>query len=212
MAASGNADGVLVHAPTSEQKYIDQGDLIDRQLIMHNDFVLVGPKSDPAGVKGSADIKAAMTAIAKGGGFISRGDNSGTNTKELQLWAAASIDPATVAEREESGQGMGATLNIADQKQAYTLSDRGTYLALKSQLSLDIVFEGDPTLLNVYHAYVVNPDKHSGVKLAQAKAWVDFLVAPSTQQIIADFGKDKYGSPLFFADAGKDETKLGVKP
>ncbi|MCC6382520.1 MAG: substrate-binding domain-containing protein [Dehalococcoidia bacterium] len=211
MGAKGDADAVLVHAPTSEKKYVDSGDLIDGKLVMHNDFVVVGPPSDPAKVRGAKDITAVMAAIATTGPFISRGDASGTNTKELELWKVANVDLKTVAGREETGQGMGATLNIADQKAAYTLTDRATYLALKKNLRLEILFEGAPNLLNVYHVYVVNPAKHGGVKETQARAWVAFLVDPATQQLIGDFKKAEFGQSLFFADAGKPETSLGLR-
>ena len=215
MAEKGDADAVLVHAPTSEKKYVDQGDLIEGKLVMHNDFILVGPRSDPAGVKKIKDLNAALTAIAATGPFISRGDASGTNTAELNLWKAAGIDPKNVKNREETGQGMGATLNVADQKQAYTLTDRATYLALKkgasgSALALDNVFEKAAPLLNIYHVYVVNPAKHSGVKEAQARAFNAFMVAPATQAIISDFKKAEYGEQLFIADAGKKESDLAV--
>jgi len=209
MAAKGDADVALTHALTSEKKYIDSGDLVEGQLVMHNDFILVGPKNDPAKVKAAKDLNAAMAAIAPVGPFISRGDNSGTHTKELALWKAAGIDLATVKNREETGQGMGATLNIADQKQGYTLTDRATFLSLKSKLALEVVFEGAAPLLNIYHVYVVNPAKHTAVKAAQARAFVAFMVAPETQKVIAGFGKDKYGESLFIADAGKKVEELG---
>ncbi|MEX1103194.1 MAG: substrate-binding domain-containing protein, partial [Dehalococcoidia bacterium] len=134
MAAKGDADAVLTHALSSEKKYVDSGDLVGARLVMHNDFVIVGPESDPAKLKGLTDLNAAMKVLATGGGFISRGDDSGTHKKELELWMAAAVDPGSVADREETGQGMGATLNVADQKGAYTLTDRGTYLALKQDL------------------------------------------------------------------------------
>lgn len=210
MAAKGDADTILVHAPTSEKKYVDSGDLIEGKLVMHNDFVIVGPPSDPANVKAAKDITAVMLAIAAKGPFISRGDASGTNAKELELWKAANVDPKTVASREETGQGMGATLNIADQKSAYTLTDRATYLALKKNLKLEILFEGAPNLLNVYHVYVVSPTRHAGVKEAQARAWAAFLVAPATQQLIGEFKKADFGQSLFFPDAGKSEASLGL--
>lgn len=209
MASKGNADAVLVHSPTSEKKYVDSGDLIDGKLVMHNDFIIVGPPSDPAKVKDAKDINAAMTAIAATGPFISRGDKSGTNTAELALWKAAGIDPKDVKDREETGQGMGATLNVADQKSAYTLTDRATYLALKKNLKLDILFQGAAPLLNIYHVYEVNPEKHSGIKTAQAKAFVAFMVAPETQKLIGEFKKADYGQPLFFPDAGKSADQLG---
>ena len=215
MAEKGDADAVLVHAPTSEKKYVDQGDLIEGQLVMHNDFILVGPASDPAGVKKLKDLNAALAAIAATGPFISRGDASGTNTAELNLWKAANIDVKTVKNREETGQGMGATLNVADQKQGYTLTDRATYLSLKKGasgkgLGLENVFEKAAPLLNVYHVYVVNPAKHPGVKAAQARAFNAFMVAPRIQTLIADFKKAEYGESLFVADAGKKESELAV--
>ena len=182
MGAKGDADAVLVHAPTSEKPFVDSGDLIEGKLVMHNDFILVGPSSDPAKIKGLKDLNAAMTAIAATGPFISRGDASGTNTAELALWKAANLDIKNVKGREETGQGMLATLNVADQKNAYTLSDRATYLANKKNLKLEILFEGPKALLNIYHVYVVNPAKHPGVKLAQARAFVSFMVAPETQR------------------------------
>ena len=215
MAEKGDADAVLAHAPTSEKKYVDQGDLIEGKLVMHNDFILVGPASDPAGVRKIKDLNTALAAIATTGPFISRGDASGTNAAELNLWKAAGIDVKTVKNREETGQGMGATLNVADQKQGYTLTDRATYLALKKGasgkgLGLENVFEKAAPLLNVYHVYVVNPAKHPGVKEAQARAFNAFMVAPETQKLIAEFKKAEYGESLFVADAGKKESDLAV--
>lgn len=210
MAAKGDADAVLVHSPTSEKKYIDQGDLAEGKLVMHNDFVIVGPASDPAKVKGVKDLAAAMTAIAATGPFISRGDNSGTHTAELNLWKAASIDPrAAVKNREETGQGMGATLNVADQKSGYTLTDRATYLANKKNLKLEILVEGDRSLLNIYHVYIVNPVKHTKVKTEQARAFISFMVDPATQKTIGDFKKAELGQALFFPDAGKRDEDVG---
>lgn len=209
MSGRGDADVALTHALASEQKYVESGDLVEGALVMHNDFILVGPKGDPARVKEAKDLDAAMQAIAATGPFISRGDNSGTHTKELSLWRAAGIEPSAVKNREETGQGMGATLNVADQKQGYTLTDRATYLALKKNLSLEVVFEGAAPLLNIYHVYVVNPQKHPKVRAAQARAFVAFMVAPETQQVIGEFGKAEFGEPLFVADAGKKLEDLG---
>ncbi|MEO9255430.1 MAG: substrate-binding domain-containing protein [Tepidiformaceae bacterium] len=210
MGAAGNADGVLVHAPSAEKPFVDSGDLINGKLVMHNDFIIVGPASDPAHVKQAKDLNGALAAIAATGPFISRGDNSGTNTEELNLWKAANIDPKTgVKDREETGQGMGATLNVADQKSAYTLTDRATYLALKKNLKLEVMFEGAKSLLNIYHVYVVNPAKHPGLKTPQAQAFADFMVAPATQTVIDNFKKADYGQQLFVADAGKSEDSLG---
>jgi tungstate transport system substrate-binding protein len=203
MAGSGDADVVLVHAPEAERKYVESGDLIDGRLVMHNDFVIVGPPDDPAGVRKVKSAADAMRAIAARGTFVSRGDDSGTHAAELALWAAARIDPKSVTRREETGQGMGATLNIADQKRAYTLTDRGTYLSLRSRLGLAIVFQGDPALRNVYHVYAVNRAKHPKARAQEARVLIDFLVSPAVQQAIGAFKRDVYGESLFFPDALK---------
>jgi tungstate transport system substrate-binding protein len=200
MGRRGDADAVLSHAPEAEAPLAASGDLVEGRRVMHNDFVIAGPPSDPAGVRGAGSIGEAMRRIAAAGTFVSRGDNSGTHAKELALWQAAGLDPAAVR-REETGQGMGATLNIADQRRAYTLTDRATYLALRGRLELTVLFAGDAALQNVYHVYVVNPEKHPGVKAAQARAWAAFLVSEEAQRVIAAFGRDRYGEPLFFADA-----------
>jgi tungstate transport system substrate-binding protein len=205
-ASRGDADVVLVHSPDAEKKMVDAGDGVERTLIMHNDFIIVGPKADPAGIKAATKTGDAMSAIAtKGAEFISRGDNSGTNALELKLWKALNLTPKGQSWYEESGQGMGATLTIADQKNAYTISDRGTYLARKSTLSLDILFQGDKALLNVYHVIVVNPAKHSNTNIVAARAFAAFMVRADIQKVIEAFGKDKAGEPLFFPDAGKPE-------
>jgi tungstate transport system substrate-binding protein len=208
MAARGDADAVLSHAPGAEKQYVESEDLAYGQLVMHNDFIILGPSDDPAGVKFAGTLAEALGAIALTGPFISRGDDSGTHNKELELWQAAGIDPDTVRQREETGQGMGASLNIADQKRAYILADRGTYLALRQNLSLEVLYEGDGRLLNIYHVYVVNPARHRKVKGEQARAFVDFLVKPETQAFIGQFGVDRYGEALFTPDAGKDAESL----
>ena len=208
MARRGDADAVLVHAPASEKRYVDDGWLAEGKLVMHNDFVIVGPPSDPARVKGSADLNAALRAVAGAGRFISRGDNSGTHQAELGLWRAAGIEVGAVRGREEAGQGMGATLTLASEKGAYTLTDRATYLANRRNLRLDVVYEGAAPLLNIYHAYIVNPSKHSGVKAAQARAFVNFMVDPAVQAMIGDFKRAEYGQSLFVPDAGKTVESL----
>jgi len=199
MASTGDADAVLVHSPAAEKRYVDSGDLVEGRQIMHNDFVIVGPPSDPAGVRQTRTAVDAMRAIVQRGAFISRGDESGTHAQELSLWAAANVDPASVR-REETGQGMGATLAIADQKRGYTLTDRGTYLAQRKRLGLTILFQGDPALRNIYHAYVVNPASHQKVKAAAARAFIRFLASPATQQTIASFKVTEYGEALFFVE------------
>lgn len=201
MASTGDADAVLVHAPLAEKQLVDAGDLIEGRRIMHNDYVIVGPPADPARVRQQKTISGAMRAIAAEGVFISRGDDSGTHKQELALWAAAGVPLASIRRREETGQGMGATLNVADQKQAYTLTDRATYLALRKRLRLEIVFEDDPDLQNVYHSYVVNPARHRRINAEAARAFTRFLVSPGIQRLIGDFKRDEYGQPLFFPDA-----------
>jgi tungstate transport system substrate-binding protein len=201
MAARGDADAVLVHAPGAEQPYVLAGDLVDGRGVMHNDFVIVGPREDPAGIRTLPSANDVMRAIGARGIFVSRGDDSGTHTQELALWAAARIDPRSLSRREETGQGMGATLNVADQRRAYTLTDRGTYLSLRRRLGLVVLFQGDPGLRNVYHVYAVNPARHPGVKHAEARAFIDFLVSAPIQRAIAAFKRDEYGESLFFPDA-----------
>jgi len=194
----GDADVVLAHAPDAEREFVSWGSGIDRQLVMYNDFVLVGPASDPSQVKGSADILAALKAIAqKQSPFVSRGDNSGTEQLERKLWKASNISPDGQAWYIQSGTGMGQTLQIADQKQAYTLSDRGTFLAFKSRIALIVLVEKDQRLLNVYHVIAVNPDRFPQVNKAGAQAFSAFLLAPDTQALIRTFGEEKYGQALF---------------
>jgi tungstate transport system substrate-binding protein len=176
---------------------------------MHNDFIIVGPATDPAGIKGSATATEAFTKIADTQSpFVSRADKSGTNTKELAIWKAANITP----EGDwyvESGQGMGATLKIASEQADYTLTDRATYLANKDNLQLDLLVEGDKSLLNIYHVITVNPANCPTVNNAGALAFADYIVSPETQALIGSFGTEKFGQPLFTPDAGKDEATLG---
>jgi len=180
----------------------EKGDA-DVLLVMHNDFVIVGPADDPAAIKGTAKAANALGKVAQAQAlFLSRGDDSGTNKKELALWSEANIQPEG-AWYQESGQGMGATLKIASEKGAYTMTDRATYLNMQENLDLVVLVEGDDELYNVYHVMVVNPEKHAGVNEAGAKALADFLTAPDTQAVIGEYGKDRFGQPLFFPDAGK---------
>jgi tungstate transport system substrate-binding protein len=206
MAKRGDADAVLVHAPEAEKAYVESGDLIEGRLVMHNDFLIIGPRSDPARVRGELDAVRAMKAIAAQGSFVSRGDGSGTEKKELELWKAAGVAPGSIAKREEAGQGMGATLLIAEERQTYTLTDRGTYLAFKDKLSLVPLVEGDPVLRNIYHAYVVNPGKHPTAQRGPASRFVRYLTEPAVQQWIGQFGRAKFGEPLFVPDAEKAQA------
>jgi tungstate transport system substrate-binding protein len=205
MGQKGDADVLLVHAPSSEVKLVDSGDVKDRRLVMHNDFIIVGPEADPAGIKGMTSVGDAFKKIAAGQSpFVSRGDNSGTQQKEMAIWSAAGLKPAG-SWYQESGQGMGATLKIASEKSAYTITDRATYLASKANLSLVILVEGDKALYNVYHVMVVNPDKHAKVNVIGATAFADYITSADVQKMIAEFGVSKYGQALFIADAGKPE-------
>lgn len=209
MASKGTADAVLVDSPSDERQLVESGDLVNGKLVMHNDFIVVGPASDPARIKGQRDLSAVMRAIAATGPFVSRGDDSATNRTELALWRAAGIDLKTVRGRSETGQGSGATLVSADQKGAYTITDRATYLALQKNVKLEVLFENDPSLLSIYHVYSVSPDRHPAAKKAQADAWGSFMVAPATQQIIAEFKKTDAGQALYTPDAGKVESTIG---
>ena len=199
----GEADVVLVHAPGLELPYLAKGNLIKRRLVMHNDFILVGPAADTAGIKGVKKAADALKKIAgTQGTFVSRGDNSGTHNTERSLWKAAGVVPKG-RWYIESGQGMGATLTIASEKGAYTLTDRGTYLALQKRVRLAILLEGDAPLLNIYHVMEVNPARHPKVNAAGGRAFADFIVSAEAQAVIRTFGVEKYGAPLFFPDAGK---------
>ena len=208
MGRDGNADLLLVHAPAAEKVLMAEGYGSDRRLVMHNDFVIVGPGDDPAGIKGIVSAGDALRVISeKKGLFVSRGDDSGTNKKELILWQEAGIAP----EGDwylESGQGMGATLRLASEKGAYTLTDRGTYLALRDGLELDVLSEGDPLLLNIYHVMLVNPERWPEINAKGAEALADHLTSREVQDVICDFGASKFGQPLFIPDAGKTEEEL----
>ncbi|MCS5695090.1 substrate-binding domain-containing protein [Desulfofundulus thermocisternus] len=209
MGKKGEADVLLVHAPKAEKELVDSGVGINYRLVMHNDFIVVGPENDPAGISSAQNTVEAFKKIAQTRStFVSRGDESGTHKKEKDIWKEAGITPGGKW-YQEAGTGMGNTLNIASEKGGYTLSDRATYLANQKHLKLKILYEGDKTLLNIYHVMQVNPEKFSKVNAEGAKAFVDFMVSPETQQIIGKFGVDKYGQPLFFPDAGKKEEELG---
>ena len=210
MGEKGEADVLLVHSPAAEEKFVAGGFGINRKLIMHNDYIIVGPPGDLAKIKGVKPTSEAFKKIASEKAlFMSRGDNSGTHSKEREIWKAAGINPEGEKWYQQTGLGMGQTLNVAAEKKGYTLADRGTYLALKKNLGLDILVEGDAILLNIYHVIEVNPVKWPKVNAAGGKAFADFMVSKETQDIIKTFGVDKFGSPLFFPDAGKKEEDLG---
>lgn len=212
MGQQGNADVLLVHAPTAEKKFMSEGWGKDRALVMHNDFIIVGPASDPAKIKGigSADaFKAIATANVP---FVARADKSGTSIKELGIWSKLDLDPVTAKPSWyiETGQGMAPSLTIASEKGAYILTDRATYLANKKKLQLEILVEGDKTLLNVYHVITVNPDKWPKINYEGALVFMKFMTDPATQEVIGNFGMDKFSQPLFFPDADKTDADLGL--
>jgi len=206
MGQKGEADVLLVHSPDAEKKFMADGFGTTRLIVMHNDFVVVGHPSDPAGIKGiKSTIEAFKKLAATETLFLSRGDKSGTDAKEKSLWKAAGLAPQGQKWYQETGLGMGQTLNVAAEKKGYTLADRGTYLSLKKTLGMDILNEGDASLLNVYHVIDVNGARFPKVNAAGAKAFAAFLVAKDTQTFIGTFGIAKFGGPLFFPDAGKPE-------
>lgn len=210
MGEEGNADVLLVHAPSSEITFMEGGHGKDRFLVMHNDFIVAGPAEDPAKIQG-LDTQAAFAAVHNAGAtFVSRGDDSGTHKKELELWKKAALDPAGQAWYLETGQGMGASLIVASEKGGYLLTDRATYLANKDNLQLEILLEGDNSLLNVYHVLTVNPEAWPKVNYDGALAFSEFLTDPTTQDVIEQFGLDKYGQPLFYPDADKSDADLGL--
>jgi tungstate transport system substrate-binding protein len=211
MGKKGEADVLLVHSPDAEKKFMEEGAGINRRLVMHNDFVIVGPAGDPAKIRGAKTSADAFKKIAQSGSlFLSRGDNSGTHNKEKALWKSAAVTAEGQKWYQQTGLGMGQTLNVAAEKKGYTLTDRATYLALKKTLGLEILVEGDPLLLNIYHVIEVNPARFPKVNAAGAKSFSDFMVSKKAQGIIGKFGVDKFGAPLFSPDAGKKPESLGL--
>jgi tungstate transport system substrate-binding protein len=210
LVAKGDADVALVHAPSLEKKYVAEGKLLNRRLVMYNDFVVIGPREDPAKIKSTKSAPAALKMIAQSkSSFVSRGDNSGTHALEKSLWKESGVDPKG-GWYIEAGQGMGATLGIANERNAYTITDRGTYLALAKRVTLPILLEGDRSLLNVYSVMEVNPANGPRVNTAGGKAFADFMVSPQAQNAIKSFGVEKFGQPLFVPVAGKKEEELGA--
>jgi len=210
LAAKGDADVALFHAPNLEKKYIAAGKLKNRRLVMYNDFVIIGPKNDPAKIALLKSAAAAMKAIERAKApFVSRGDNSGTHNLEKSLWKAAGIE-IRGSWYIESGQGMSATLGIAQERNAYTLTDRGTYLALQKRVTLPILVQGDRTLLNIYSVMEVNPVNGPRVNEVAGKTFADFMVSAEAQNLINSFGVEKFGQPLFAPVADKREEELGA--
>jgi tungstate transport system substrate-binding protein len=199
LGRNGDVDMVMVHAPGLEREFVDQGYGVERVGFMYNDFVILGPAADPAGIAGSESATQAFQRVAaEQAPFISRGDNSGTHTKERGIWAEADVDPAGAWYRE-AGQGMGAVITIADNEQAYTLADRGTFLAYRSDIDLAVVVEGDPILFNPYAMIAVNPERHPHVQRDLAQELIDFIVSEEGQQIIGSYRVS--GEQLFTPDA-----------
>jgi len=210
MGEKGEADVLLLHSPDAEKQFMADGFGARRRLVMHNDFVIVGPAVDPAKIKGASAAEAMKRIALAGALFASRGDNSGTHAKEKMLWKSAGIRPEGQKWYQETGLGMGQTLNVAAEKRGYSLTDRATYLALKKNLGLVILSEGDSKLLNIYHVIELSPLKWPRVNVAGGKAFADFMISKRTQDLIGRFGVEKYGAPLFFPDAGRNPAMLGL--
>ena len=204
LGEDGNADVLLVHARAREDAFMEAGHGVRREDVMYNDFVILGPAADPAGIRGGDQAGQALTLIAAAQApFVSRGDDSGTHTKELVIWAAAGVEPAGDW-YVSAGQGMGAVLTMADEEQAYTLSDRATYLARTLEgTGLEIMVEGDPVLFNPYGVIAINPDKGEHVKAELANQLIDWLISVPTQELIGEFGTAEFGSPLFTPDSAE---------
>jgi tungstate transport system substrate-binding protein len=215
IAKKGNVDLVMVHAKSLEEKFVQEGYGTERIALMYNDFVIMGPPNDPAEIKGMKNAKEALKKIAgKRAPFITRGDKSGTHVAEMQLWEKAGIKPqgSWYIKYERGNEGNATTLKYTDEKQAYTFIDRATYLSLKSQIKLAVLVEKDEVLLNFISLIPVNPQKFPKVNYADTMKFVKWLTSPEKgQKIIADFGKDKYGSPLFFANSKEWREKQGSK-
>jgi tungstate transport system substrate-binding protein len=210
MGEKGEADVLLVHSPDAEKKFMADGFGSSRRLVMHNDFVIVGPASDPARIKGASAAEALKRIAGSGAIFVSRGDNSGTHAKEKGLWKVAAVNPEGQKWYQQTGLGMGQSLNVAAEKKGYTITDRATYLSLKKGLGLVILLEGDSKLLNIYHVIELNTAKWPKVNAAGGKAFADFMVAKKSQELIGRFGVGKFGAPLFFPDAGRKPGDLGL--
>jgi len=210
MGEKGEADVLLVHSPEAEMKFMSEGYGSSRRLVMHNDFVIVGPAIDPAKARGVTAGEALKRIAQTRSLFISRGDNSGTHAKEKNLWKAAGVNAEPQKWYQQTGLGMGQTLNVAAEKKGYTLTDRATYLSLKKNLGLEVLVEGDSKLLNIYHVIELNGVKWPRVNSAGGKSFADFLVSKRVQEAIGSFGREKFGVPLFTPDAGKKPEMLGL--
>jgi tungstate transport system substrate-binding protein len=207
LGSRGEADVLLVHSPDDEEALMETGKAGERLLVMHNDFVIVGPPDDPAGIGGTSSMAALERIGQEEAPFMSRGDDSGTHSLELKLWDEAGMKPAG-SWYQETGQGMGATLRIADQKRAYTVTDRGTYLSTEDSTELDVQVEGEPRLLNIYHVIDIDSSAGPRVNAAGGRAFAEWIVAQPAQRMIGAFGREEFGRPLFVPDAGKTEEQV----
>ncbi|MDP3014723.1 MAG: substrate-binding domain-containing protein [Candidatus Subteraquimicrobiales bacterium] len=196
----GEVDVLLVHSPEAEEEFVAEGYGLNRKAVMHNDFVIIGPRADPSKIKGLKPIEAFKKIAEAQTNFVTRGDESGTHRKELKLWQKTDIEPDGNW-YIESGQGMAETIRIANEKLSYTLADRGTYLSLRKSIELIILVEKDEDLFNPYGVIAVNPGKFPKVNYEDARKFIEFLTSKEAQMIIEDFGKEKFGEPLFFPDA-----------
>ena len=209
LGEEGEADVILAHSPDAEEEFMAANHGVNRRLVMHNDFIIVGPAGDPAGTRGLDDAAEAFRRIAASGAtFLSRGDESGTHTKELKVWDSAGVEPSG-RWYQETGTGMGPTLLVADEKRGYTLSDRGTFLAQRDAVALEVLVEGDPALFNVYHVMQVNPEKSGRINAEGAAAFAEFITSDEIQKVIHDYGAAEYGQPLFVPDASLESTPGG---
>ena len=206
--ARGEGDVLLTHSPAAEKEWMAQGYGVSRRLVMYNDFVIIGPVEDPAGIKGAHAAEALKRIAEKKTVFVSRGDQSGTNVSELAMWRRAAINPKGQPWYLETGQGQGLTMEVAASRQGYAYTDRGTYLVFESRLRLPILVENDPSLFNIYHVMPVDPARFPKVNAIAGKAFADYVLSPEGQQVIGEFGKAQYGRSLFAPAAGKTEEQV----
>jgi tungstate transport system substrate-binding protein len=207
-ASRGEGDVVLTHSPEAEKEWMTQQCATSRRLVMYNDFILIGPHTDPAQIKGLSAAEALRRISDRKAPFVSRGDQSGTHARELKLWKEAGVDPKGQSWYRETGQGQGQTMDVASQQQAYALTDRGTFRVNDKRLDLAILVEADPALFNIYHVMTIDPARFPKTNAQGGQAFADFLVSPDGQHVIAEFGREKYGSSLFTPAAGKKEDEL----
>jgi tungstate transport system substrate-binding protein len=210
-AAQGEGDVVLTHDPEAEKRWLAEGNGTSRRLVMYNDFLVVGPKADPAGIRGKSAVEAFRKIAAAKAAFISRGDESGTHVRELSLWKKAGITPKGEPWYQEAGRGQRLTLEVASEKQAYALTDRGTFLVHEKRLELVAFVENEPLLLNLYHVMQVNPQKFPKANTKGGQVFAEFLLSPAGQKLIGEFGKDRFAQSLFIPAADRTEDEL-LKP